>query len=225
METGMISATTSASTAATSGTKTGPSNTIDKDGFLQLLVAQLKNQDPTSSSSQDPNAMVQQLTSFSNLEQVQQTNTLLQGLQSQNTAIFQAQAAAMIGKKVEVDGSGFNLQSGQASMNIYLNSAANVTFTVKDAKGNVVATLPQGNLNAGKATVNWDGKDSAGNQLPDGPYSVSVTATGPDGKTAVPFQTSLIVKVDSVAFSSSGDISVLSGTNTFPLSKVLGVSA
>ncbi|GLH73811.1 basal-body rod modification protein FlgD [Geothrix limicola] len=224
METGMIGATNSATSAATSGTKTGPSNTIDKDGFLQLLVAQLKNQDPTS-SSQDPNAMVQQLTSFSSLEQAQQTNTLLQGLQSQNTGIFQAQAASMIGKKVEVDGSGFNLQSGQASMNIYLNSAANVTFTVKDAKGNIVATLPQGNLNSGKATVNWDGKDSSGNQLPDGAYAVSVTATGPDGKTAVPFQTSLIVKVDSVAFSSSGAISVLSGTNTFPLSKVLGVSA
>ena len=221
METGMISATT-ATTASTSTTTA--KNTLDKDGFLKLLVAQLKNQDPTG-AGQDPNQMVQQLTSFSSLEQAQQTNTLLTGLQGQNTAIFQAQAAAMIGKKVEVDGSGFNLQSSQAAMNIYLNSAANVTFTVKDASGNIVATLPQGNLNAGKATVNWNGKDSAGNQLPDGPYSVSVTATGPDGKTAVPFQTSLIVKVDSVAFSSSGDISVLSGANTFPLSKVLGVSA
>jgi flagellar basal-body rod modification protein FlgD len=219
METGMISATTASTTTAATA-----KNTLDKDGFLKLLVAQLKNQDPTG-AGQDPNQMVQQLTSFSSLEQAQQTNTLLQGLQSQNSAIFQAQAASMIGKKVEVDGSGFNLQSSQASMNIYLSSAANVTFTVKDASGNVVATLPQGNLSAGKATVNWDGKDLSGNQLPDGPYSVSVMATGTDGKTAVPYQTSLIVKVDSVAFSSTGDISLISGNNTFSLSKVLGISA
>jgi flagellar basal-body rod modification protein FlgD len=221
MQTGMIS-TTSTTALNTGSTAKTPSNTIDKNGFLQLLVAQLKNQDPTS-GGQDPNQMVQQLTSFSNLEQAQQTNTLLQGLQSQNTALFQAQAASMIGKKVEVDGSGFNLQGGQAAMNLYLNGAASVSLTVKDASGNVVAVLPQGNLAAGKSVVAWDGKDQNGNQLKDGAYSVSVTAAGKDG-SAVPYQTSLIMKVDSVAFSSSGDISLLSGTNVFALSKVLGIS-
>jgi flagellar basal-body rod modification protein FlgD len=221
METGMI---TSATTATSSASTATAKNALDKDSFLKLLVAQLKNQDPTSSSSQDPNQMVQQMTSFSSLEQAQQTNTLLQGLQTQNMGLFQGQAAALIGKTVEVDGSGFNLQSSKASMNIYLNSPANVTFTVKDASGNTVATIPRGELAAGKATVAWDGKDSSGNQLPDGAYSVSVTATGANG-TAVPFQTSLIMKVDSVAFSSGGTISLTSGTNTFLMSKVLGISA
>jgi len=83
--------------------------------------------------------------------------------------------------------------------------------------------LPQGTLNAGKAVVNWDGKDQTGKQLADGSYKVSVTATDPTGK-AVPYQSSLIMKVDSVAFSSSGAISLLSGTNTFPMSSVLGIS-
>ena len=67
-------------------------------------------------------------------------------------------------------------------------------------------------------------KDSNGNQLADGAYSVSVSATGANG-TAVPFQTSLIMKVDSVAFSSGGTISLTSGTNTFLMSKVLGIVA
>ncbi len=221
MQTGMISTTTTATAAATA--TTGPSSSIDKNGFLQLLVAQLKNQDPTG-SGQDPNAMVQQLTSFSSLEQAQQTNTLLQGLQTQNMGLFQAQAASLIGKKVEVDGSGYNLQSGQAGMNLYLSSAANVTLTVKDADGNVVRTLSQGDLASGKATVNWDGKDASGNQLPDGSYSVSVQATAKDGK-AVPYQSSLVMKVDSVAFSSTGEISIISGSNAFLMSKVLGIAS
>jgi len=219
MQTGIINATSTATTTAT----TTPSSTIGQNGFLQLLVAQLKNQDPTSASSQDPNAMVQQMTGFSSLEAMQQTNTLLQGLQAQNTGLFQAQAASMIGKTVEVDGSGFSLQSGKASMNIYLNSTANVTLTVKDAAGHTVATLPRGDLAAGKSTVAWDGKDSSGNQLADGAYSVSVSATGSNG-AAVPFQTSLIMKVDSVAFSSDGTISLTSGANTFLMSKVLGIA-
>ena len=221
METGMItSATTATSSAATATAK----NTLDKDSFLKLLVAQLKNQDPTSASGQDPNQMVQQMTSFSSLEQAQQTNTLLQGLQTQNMGLFQSQAASLIGKTVEVDGTGFNLQSGQASMNIYLNSPATVSLTVKDASGNTVATIPRGQLAAGKSVLAWDGKDSNGKQLADGAYSVGVTATGANG-SAVPFQTSLIMKVDSVAFSSGGTISLTSGTNTFLMSKVLGISA
>ncbi len=220
MQTGMIGSTT---TPLSTGAVTKlASNTIDKNGFLQLLVAQLKNQDPTSGGN-DPNQMVQQLTSYSSLEQQQQTNSLLSGIQGQNTALFQAQAASMVGKRVEVDGSGFNLQSGQSAMNLYLNAAANVKVTVKDASGNTVAELPQGTLGAGKSVVNWDGKDLSGNQLPDGSYKVSITATGLDGK-AVAFQASLVMKVDSVAFSSTGKITLISGTNTFSMENVLGIS-
>ncbi|MBK9795190.1 MAG: hypothetical protein IPP58_01590 [Holophagaceae bacterium] len=220
MQTGMIGPTT---TPLSTGAVTKlASNTIDKNGFLQLLVAQLKNQDPTSGGN-DPNQMVQQLTSYSSLEQQQQTNSLLSGIQGQNTALFQAQAASMVGKRVEVDGSGFNLQSGQSAMNLYLNAAANVKVTVKDASGNTVAELPQGTLSAGKSIVSWDGKDLSGNQLPDGSYKVSITATGQDGR-AVAFQTSLIMKVDSVAFSSTGKITLISGTSIFSMENVLGIS-
>lgn len=129
----------------------------------------------------------------------------------------------MVGKRVEVDGSGFNLQSGQSAMNLYLNAAANVKVTVKDASGNTVAELPQGTLSAGKSIVSWDGKDLSGNQLPDGSYKVSITATGQDGR-AVAFQTSLIMKVDSVAFSSTGKITLISGTSIFSMENVLGIS-
>ena len=220
METGMISSTTAA--AASSSTKTAAKNTLDKDGFLKLLVAQLKNQDPTG-QGQDPNQMVQQLTSFSSLEQAQQTNTLLSGLQTQTAGLFQAQTASLVGKTVKVDGSGFNLKAGTAAMNIDLSKAATVTLTVKDAAGNTVATLPQGSLASGPNTVTWDGKDSAGKQLPDGAYSVSISATGADG-TAASYKTSLLLKVDSVVFNNGG-IYITSGANTVSLDNVLEIKA
>lgn len=220
METGMISATNNAATAGT--TAKTPSNTIDKNGFLNLLVAQLKNQDPTSSSN-DPNAMVQQLTSFSSLEQAQQTNTLLQGLQTQTSGLFQAQAASLVGKNVKVSGSGFNLKAGAASMNLAMGAAADVTVTVKDAKGNVVRTLPQGHMNSGLNTLAWDGRDANGNLMPDGTYKVEVVATGDDGK-AVATQTSLTMKVDAVNFNNGG-IYLASGSSIFSLADVLEITA
>jgi flagellar basal-body rod modification protein FlgD len=220
METGMIGATTAATTAAS---KTAAAkNALDKDGFLKLLVAQLKNQDPTG-AGQDPNQMVQQLTSFSSLEQAQQTNTLLGGLQAQTSGLFQAQTASLVGKNVKVDGSGFNLKAGTANMNLELSTAANVTITVKDANGNTIATLPKGQLPRGITSLTWDGRDTNGNLVPDGSYKVEVTATGADGKAAA-FRTNLTMKVDAVTFKDGG-IYLASGGNVFSLADVLEITA
>ena len=220
MQTGMITST--APTLTSTSSSTTAKNVLDKDGFLKLLVAQLRNQDPTG-AGQDPNQMVQQLTSFSSLEQAQQTNSLLTGLQTQTAGLFQAQTAGLVGKTVKVDGSGFNLKGGAASMNIELGTAANVSLVVKDANGKIVATLPQGHLNRGLTAMTWDGKDATGAQLPDGAYKVEVTATGDDGKPAS-FRTSLSMKVDAVTFNNGG-IYLASGGNVFSLSDVLEITA
>lgn len=45
-----------------------PSATLDKDDFLQILMVQLQNQDPTS--PMDDSKFVDQMTSFTTLEQV-----------------------------------------------------------------------------------------------------------------------------------------------------------
>ena len=47
---------------------------VEKEGFLKLLVAQLGNQDPMS--PQDSDKYVDQLTSFSMLEQMMNLNIL-----------------------------------------------------------------------------------------------------------------------------------------------------
>ena len=59
--------------------------------FLQLLVAELQHQDPTSPT--DPTQYMSQLASFSTVEQQVQTNSTLD-------ALLSAQASTMIGKSV-----------------------------------------------------------------------------------------------------------------------------
>lgn len=69
-------------------TKSVPGGTLDKNAFLQLLVCQMKNQDPLQPNTDTE--YVAQLATFSQLEQ-------LQNLNSTNT---QSQAFGLIGKTV-----------------------------------------------------------------------------------------------------------------------------
>jgi flagellar basal-body rod modification protein FlgD len=74
---------------------------MGQDGFLQLLVAEMKNQDPMS-SSQDPTQSVTQMAQFSSVEQL--TN-LVQSSQS-------AQSIALIGHTVAYTDSAGNAGQG-----------------------------------------------------------------------------------------------------------------
>jgi len=69
------STSTSTNTASTTAAK---SSTVDYNQFLQLLVAQLKNQDPTS--PMDSTSYLSQLASFSSVEAQTNTNTKLDSL-------------------------------------------------------------------------------------------------------------------------------------------------
>lgn len=220
METGFVSATSTTASASIQGTATNAG--LDKNSFLRLLVTQLKNQDPTS--TQDPNAMVQQLTSFSNLEQLQNLGSLLQGIQVQNQGLFQAQVSGLVGKRVRVPGDGVELSGGKAAIGVNLGAdATSVTLTIKDANGKVVRVLPQDGLKAGSTLVDWDGKDAQGGTLPDGDYTVEIVATDSAGK-AVAAQTTSYVKVDAVSFK-NGVVYLVAGGRTYTLSDVSEIAA
>ena len=86
--------------AGSAGANTAPvgatkSNTVDYDAFLQLLVAQMKNQDPTK--PMESTEYVAQLASFSNVEQTVQTNEKLDRLLSSS---FMSNAGSLIGKNI-----------------------------------------------------------------------------------------------------------------------------
>lgn len=217
METGISQNTLSIGAGVTSATTKKPSNTLDKDAFLKLLVAQLQSQDPTQ--SQDPNQMVQQMTSYSSLEQQQNTNKLLLGIQAQNQGIFQSQASNMIGHKVRVPGSTLQLGTAGAKLGVDLTAdASSLTVTIKDAQGKTVRTINQGSQAAGPHTIEWDGKDADGGQLPPGNYTAQVSAVDQNGKL-VPSTTSCYLQVESVSFL-NGTVAILAGGKSYSLGDV-----
>ena len=77
------------------------STTVDYNAFLQLLVAQMKNQDPTNPT--DGTQFLSQLASFSAVEQGVQTNSKLDALIT--NSLFN-QSASLIGRTAtSADGS------------------------------------------------------------------------------------------------------------------------
>lgn len=80
-----------ASSAATQST----GDTVDYQSFLKLLVAQMKNQDPTS--PMESTDYVAQLATFSNVEQAVQVNAKLESLLQSSQM---SQASSIIGRTV-----------------------------------------------------------------------------------------------------------------------------
>jgi flagellar basal-body rod modification protein FlgD len=78
-----------------SATQQTKSSAGDFNTFLQLLVTELKNQDPNK--PMDPTQTVTQLATFSSVEQAVKTNTLLASLNS-NAGL--SQAGSLIGHTV-----------------------------------------------------------------------------------------------------------------------------
>jgi flagellar basal-body rod modification protein FlgD len=72
-------------------------SSLDKDSFLKILVGELQNMDPMSSSNQDPTQTVAQMTQYSILEQLTNlTSTSSDTLNAQK----QSQSLALLGKTV-----------------------------------------------------------------------------------------------------------------------------
>jgi flagellar basal-body rod modification protein FlgD len=82
-------------------TETKSKTAVDYDSFLKLLIAQMKNQDPTQ--PMDSTQYVAQLATFSQVEQTVQSNTKLDQI-LQSSAL--SQADSIIGRSItSADGS------------------------------------------------------------------------------------------------------------------------
>ncbi|RVD17914.1 flagellar hook assembly protein FlgD [Mesorhizobium sp. M4B.F.Ca.ET.017.02.2.1] len=90
-----VDMTTTIPTGANSTTTSTSKTAVDYQSFLKLLIAEMKNQDPTK--PMDSTQYVAQLATFSQVEQSVQTNTKLDQIM-QSSAL--SQADALIGRSI-----------------------------------------------------------------------------------------------------------------------------
>lgn len=109
-----VAGTSSSGSTNNTNSTSSSSTTLDKNAFLQLMIAQMKNQDPLS--PMDNSQMVAQLATFSTLEQLTNMASdiaeLKESLVTQNSQSLLTQGAALIGKDVTYYGSDGKETSG-----------------------------------------------------------------------------------------------------------------
>lgn len=146
-----------------------------QDRFLTLLVTQLKNQDPLN--PMDNAQMTSQLAQINTISGIEKLNSTLSQMLNVYNEGQSMQAAGMIGKYVLVDGNKLPLYGGASGGGVLLPQAADeVTVSVYDAAGNLVQSQKLGPSDAGSVSFSWDGKNTAGEQMPDGNYTFRVEA-------------------------------------------------
>ena len=207
-----------------SGESTTRKGFIDQEQFLQLLVAQLKNQDPLS--PMESQEFASQMAQFASLERLHSIDARLgHSLDAQlmsTQAINNTMAAGLIGKEVVAMGDSLVLKSGSADLYFSLAAPAkNVEITIYDQEGNTIQTIWRHKLDFGENTVVWDGTDYSGNNAVDGPYTYSVIATDEDGNSINALQTASGV-ITGVNYE-GGVATLLVGDLEFPMGNVISI--
>lgn len=191
---------------------------LGKNEFLNLLVAQLNNQNPLE--PQGNGEFIAQLAQFSQVEGIEQLNTSMEALLSGYQSSQALQASSLVGRKVIVPSEKAVVdtsESFKASLLLPVSSS-NVYVNIYDSAGAVVNRINLDQQEAGNVSFIWDGKDADGNLMPPGTYKFEAQATY-DGETKGLY-TLLPANVDSVTLGGNELMLNLAGLGSVPLSQV-----
>lgn len=158
----------SSSAAGVQLTSKSKNDQIGKNEFLNLLVTQLKNQDPEAPL--DSKEFAVQLAQFT---QVEKLISIDDKLTAQSDAAAMSTIAGYLGHKVVVNRSSIGVKGGQAgSLQVDLSrDAGSVQVQLLNAQGTIVGQKDLGELKAGKQVVTLGAMS-----VPDGSYAVKVVA-------------------------------------------------
>jgi flagellar basal-body rod modification protein FlgD len=211
----------SATTGATTSGATGTSAQSLSQTFLQLLVAQMNNQDPLNPV--DNSQITSQMAQISTVTGISSLNTTVSQLVSQLQQSQTVQSTQMTGHTVLVPGNSLTLAATSSSSGSSQTMAAyggfslpqaadSVSVAVKDSTGATVRTINLGSLGAGVQDFSWNGATDSGAQAAAGNYTYSVTATAA-GKsmTATPYSAQQVV---GLAPQSDGSVQFLLSNGT-----------
>jgi flagellar basal-body rod modification protein FlgD len=207
------------STPAVSGTSLGGAD------FLTLMLAQLKNQDPTSPV--DSNTFLTQLAQLSEVQGITSLNTNFSTLSSSLTSNQALQASSLLGHQALVNSSTATIAAG-ATVSGAVNvpqTTSQVTLNVTNSAGAVVSQVNLGAQAAGLANFSWNGTMGNGSPAPAGTYTLTAQYAG--ATSATPAATTLVngtVESVSMGAGATGMTLNVSGVGSVPFSSLQQIS-
>jgi flagellar basal-body rod modification protein FlgD len=164
-------------------TRENKGDALGKTDFLLLLVTQFKHQDPLN--PMDDKEFVAQLAQFSSLEQLMNMNESIGSLATATREQMMMNAAGFIGKDVVAGGNGIAKTDEGVSVFYYAigEDMTRGSIYVYDVNMNQIYGE---NLPAQAAGTDykfeWNGKNYAGADMPNGVYYVRLTCENANGE-------------------------------------------
>ena len=202
-------------------------NAIGRDGFMKLLLAQLRNQDPNNPLKSHEFAA--QLAQFTSVEQLFKINENLdRNLELDlklSQSIGNSLATTIVGKNLRAVGNQISLEKTLASK-VYISlptAASNVVVNIYDSNDTLVRRQDLNLLTTGDHIFNWDGKNNNGEVAADGIYTFSVDASNNNGES---MQISFFMggHITGVKFNSDNTTMFLVGTLNINVSDVIMIT-
>jgi flagellar basal-body rod modification protein FlgD len=211
------------STAGTGATTTGTTGSagsaaaLTQSDFIQLLTAQLQYQSPINPA--DPTELASEFAEISTVSGINQLNTTVSGIKSDDAASQLAQASSLVGKQVTIAGDGLVPDSAGVATGVFSLSGAaqRATVTILSQNGTVAGTETLSSLPAGQNTFTWD------NGTPGTEYTYQVKASSLSG-AAVSVTPYTVYTVDGVNVSGGTQtFNVQGGSAAIPVSSIQSV--
>jgi flagellar basal-body rod modification protein FlgD len=148
------------------------------NNFLQLLTAQISNQDPLSPL--DSTQFVEQLATFSTLEQQVRGNSSLEGIAQGINELQSLIANQWLGQTVSVESSNLTFSGDPIEFSFSgIEDATRSVLTVRDSEQRVIWSET---LDESQEAHLWNGQTASGTPAPQGElYHISIDQIGASG--------------------------------------------
>lgn len=168
----------------------------DKNQFLELMIAQIENQNPLD--PQEGGEFLAQLAQFSmvdGIERLNQSNEQMYDSFRSNQAL---QASSLVGRSVGVVSDVMNFDGGPVDLDIELSqTTSQLRLYINNSAGEQVGLIDLGEQVKGDVAYQFVGTDSAGESLPPGEYQLVASAKTEDSEEQM--ITRVGMNVDSVS--------------------------
>ena len=164
-----LSPSVASSTSSGAGNGSASALSSDFDTFLQMLTAQMKNQDPLNPMESSDFAL--QLATFSGVEQQIRTNDLLAGVVAGNGASGLGQLAGWVGMEARVSGSA-SFEGAPITLAPDPDPASDAALLI--VRDEIGAVVSREQLPLSAETVLWGGVGSDGSPLESGLYAFEI---------------------------------------------------
>ena len=202
--------------------QTTNNNELGQNAFLKLMIAQLKDQDPTK--PQDPSAFMSQLAQFSQVTSTQNMEASITTLTDSMRSAQVLNGASLVGHNVLAPATSDTIDSGgtvTGAIDVPKATTA-VKIVVKDAAGTEVRSFDLANPSTGLNNFTWDGKTNTGTAAPAGQYSFSAVGAVSGANTSL--DPLLLSRVGSVSIDpTSGSLTLNTSTGAVALTDVRSV--